>query len=81
MGGAASPSFTGGLKSDILWRRAAAGEVRLLPMDGTTRLSETHVRAVADTGWEIRGRGDQAGDGKPDILWRTRPPARSTSGR
>ena len=70
VGGAASPSVTGGLKSDILWRRATPGEVRPLPMVGTTRLSETHVRAVADTGWEIRGQGDQTGDGKPDILWR-----------
>jgi len=56
--------FTGDLKSDILWRHATQGDLWLWPMDGATRTAETYVRAVPDTNWEIRGLGDQTGDGK-----------------
>jgi hypothetical protein len=65
--------FTGDLKSDVLWRHATRGDVWLWPMDGATRLSETYVRTVPDTGWQIRGLGDQTGDGIADILWRHAP--------
>ncbi len=64
--------FTGDLKSDILWRHTTRGEVWIWPMDGAAKVSETYVRTVADTGWEIRGLGDQTGDGNADILWRNK---------
>jgi hypothetical protein len=64
--------FTGDLKSDIVWRHAALGEVWLWPIDGPARVSETFVRTVADTDFEIRGVRDQTGDGNADILWRNK---------
>ena len=30
------------------------------------------MRTVADPDWEIRGQGDQKGDGTADILWRNK---------
>jgi len=30
------------------------------------------VRTVSDTDWEIRGLGDQNGDGMADVLWRNK---------
>ena len=38
----------------------------------------TSITTVADPNWHIVGMGDFNADGKPDILWRTRPPARMT---
>jgi hypothetical protein len=73
LGGFAAGDFNADLKSDVLWRHATRGEVWLWPMDGATRLSETYVRTVPDTGWQIRGLGDQTGDGIADILWRHAP--------
>jgi hypothetical protein len=64
--------FTGDLKSDILWRHATGGDVWLWPMDGAAKVSETYVRTVADTDWEIRGQGDMNGDGTADLLWRNK---------
>jgi uncharacterized protein YkwD len=64
--------FDGDLKSDVLWRHAALGDVWLWPMDGPARTAETYVRTVPDTNWEIRGLGDQDGDGKADLLWRNK---------
>ena len=55
--------FDGDGLSDVLWRHATRGDVWLWPMDGAARTAETYVRTVADTNWEIRGQGDQNGDG------------------
>ena len=62
--------FTGDLMRDILWRHGTQGDVWLWPMDGAATTSETYVRTVSDTTWEIRGQGDMTGDGKADLLWR-----------
>jgi hypothetical protein len=70
--GAAGSDFTGDQRSDVLWRHGTGGDVWLWPMNGAVRTSETFVRTVADTNWEIRGLGDLTGDGKADILWRNR---------
>jgi hypothetical protein len=69
---AASADFDHNLKSDILWRHSTDGDVWRWPMEGTTRVSEDYVRTVAEADWEIRGLGDQTGDGKADILWRNK---------
>ena len=66
----AASDFAPDLKSDILWRHATLGEVWMWPMDGASRTGETFVRRVADTAWQIRGLGDQTGDGRADMLWR-----------
>ena len=65
--------FTGDLKSDILWRHAARGEVWLWPMNGAVRTAEVRVATLPDMSWEIRGLGDQNGDGRADVLWRHKP--------
>jgi alpha-tubulin suppressor-like RCC1 family protein len=64
--------FTGNHKSDILWRHTTGGDVWLWPMDGAAKGSETYVRTVADSDWQIRGLGDQTDDGMADILWRNK---------
>ncbi len=64
--------FTGDFKSDVLWRHATLGQVWLWPMNGPLRQSESFVRTVADTDWEIRGQGDLNGDGTADLLWRNK---------
>ena len=62
--------YTGDGKADILWRHATLGEIWLWPMDGARLTAERRVGTIADTNWEIRGKGDYTGDGKADILWR-----------
>jgi hypothetical protein len=70
LGPAAPSDFTRDMKSDVLWRHAARGEVWLWPMNGAARMTETQVGTVGDTNFEVRGLGDQNGDGKADVLWR-----------
>jgi alpha-tubulin suppressor-like RCC1 family protein len=67
---ASGSDFTGDRKSDILWHHATRGEVWLWPMSGGQHTAESYVSVVADTGWAIRGLGDQTGDGQADLLWR-----------
>jgi len=62
--------FTGDLTSDILWRHSTLGDVWLWPMANAAKVSESYVRTVADTSWEIRGQGDLNGDGTADLVWR-----------
>ena len=70
---AARGDFTDDVKSDILWRHATQGDIWLWPMDGAARTTESAiVRTLPDPDWEIRGLGDQTGDGKADILWRNK---------
>ena len=72
LAGFGAGDFTGDLRSDILWRHLAQGDVWLWAMDGAARTAETYVGKVSDTNWEIRGLGDPDGDGDPDILWRNK---------
>jgi hypothetical protein len=39
--------------ADILWHHATLGEVWVWLMDGTTKVSETWVGTVPDTGYRI----------------------------
>jgi trimeric autotransporter adhesin len=64
--------FDGDRRSDIVWHHATLGEVWLWRMGGAERLSESFVRTVPDTSFEIRGFGDQNGDRNADLLWRSR---------
>jgi len=70
LGTAVRSDFDGDFKSDILWWHDTLGEVWQWPMDGARKLSETYVRTVPDTTWEIRGLGDQDGSFTADLLWR-----------
>jgi len=57
-------------RSDVVWQHATGGALWVWPMNGPVPLSQTYLGTVADTGWRIRGLGDQTGDGKADLLWR-----------
>ena len=62
--------FTGNLEERraVAARDARRGEAVADERRGAD--PETYVRTVADTNWEIRGLGDQTGDGKAGIMWR-----------
>jgi hypothetical protein len=50
---AATGDYDGDGKGDILWRHATQGDVWVWLMNGTTKLSETWVATVPDTGYQI----------------------------
>jgi hypothetical protein len=69
---AATPDINGDGKSDILWRHALTGALRLWTMNGSVRtgvLTPTPA-SVPDLNWRVAASGDFNADGKPDILWR-----------
>jgi hypothetical protein len=45
--------YNGDGKSDILWRHATRGEVRVWLMNGAAKVSETWVATVPDVGYQI----------------------------
>ena len=69
---AARSDFNGNLKSDVLWRHESGGDLWLWPMDGATRLSESYVRTIADTNWEVRALGDLDASATADLIWRNK---------
>jgi len=63
--------FDGDIRSDILWRNDATGEVHIYFMNGTSVVGNGSVTTVApELGWAIADTGDYNGDGRSDILWR-----------
>jgi hypothetical protein len=65
-------------RTDILWRHALTGALRIWAMDDAVKLNETPLTpaALPDLGWRVVATGDFNADGKPDIVWR-----HATSGR
>jgi len=43
--------YDGDGRADILWHHATRGEAWIWLMDGSTKLSETHVGTVPDVGY------------------------------
>ena len=57
-------------RSDVVWRHATGGDLWVWPMADGAPAGQTYVGTVPDTGWQIKGLGDQTGDGRADLLWR-----------
>ena len=64
--------FNGDARSDVLLRNRVSGQTIGWLMNGLTVSSSAFLPTIADTNWEVRGRGDVNGDGKNDVLWRNR---------
>jgi len=62
--------FNGDLQSDLLFRDASTGSVRIWDMNGTSVALDVSVAAGVPAAWVISGTGDFNGDGTTDILWR-----------
>lgn len=58
--------------SDVVWFRAADGQVAIWLMNGTDAVAGVSFPAAVGPGspWQIQGCGDLDGDGIGDILWR-----------
>ncbi len=65
----------GDMKSDLIWRNTATGEVAAWFMNGSTIASSADptsggVAVRPDASWSVAGVGDFNADGNADILWR-----------
>jgi YVTN family beta-propeller protein len=54
--------------SDLVWQNNSTGQRTVWFMNGTTKLGERALPAVA-TAWQIAGAGDFNGDGRSDLIW------------
>lgn len=62
--------FTRDGKSDILWHNTTSGGNLIWEMDGATVTTSNSLAGIADTNWDIVGKGDFDADGNLDIFWR-----------
>jgi hypothetical protein len=61
------------LSDDIVWQNASTGGLKIWLLHGTAPVRiepPLGPGGVADTSWEIVGKGDFNGDGWTDLLWR-----------
>ena len=65
--------FTGDLKSDILWRHVAGGDVWLWPMNGAAKTAESYVARWARRAGKSGAWATRRGTVKADLLWRHAP--------
>jgi peptidyl-Asp metalloendopeptidase len=68
--------FDGDGRSDVLWRKANAGNN--LYWKGGNSATRQALASVTDLAWIIAGIGDFDGDGKSDVLWRNRSTGANT---
>lgn len=66
----ASQDFDGDGRSDLLYRKAGAGLVYRMAMNGLSIASESMVYQEPDSSWRVVGDGDFNGDGTSDLVWR-----------
>lgn len=59
----------GDYKSDIFWRHSTLGDNYLYYMDSAA-YKPAYISTIADTAWQVKGRGDFNGDGKADVVLR-----------
>jgi hypothetical protein len=57
-------------KADIVWRNSKDGRNWLWTMNGRSVIKSAGISTIANSAWQMVGRGDFNDDGKSDILWR-----------
>jgi hypothetical protein len=59
-------------KTDVLWRHATTGDIRIWYMNGAALASQVAPTppGLADMGWRIAAVADYNGSASPDIVWR-----------
>ena len=67
---AVAADFNGDGNADILWRNSQDGRNWLWTMNGRSVIKSAGINGIADSAWQMVGRGDFNDDGKSDILWR-----------
>ncbi len=65
-----APQASSNVQTDILWRNYSTGQNTAWTMNGTTRVSSTDIRTIADLNWRLEESADFSGDGQTDLLWR-----------